>query len=138
MNIRLEEVIDFELYQGFDARLLCVGTRLPNKIRLDINSDSMGAILLGRRNHDAAIPAAEIVNGIAAFDLRHFEHGAHHLFRAGHEGRIDLDLRNWSLASRQASRYENAGQDFDRACITPIIAPPGAWHPFHYPGSSNP
>src|SRR5262249_1887485 len=102
------------------------------------NSDSMGAIRLGRRNHDTAIPAAQIVNGIAAFDLRHFEHGAHHLFCAGHERRIDLDLRNGSLASRQASRYEHAGQDFGRERITPVIAPPGAWHPFHYPGSSSP
>ncbi|HJY06463.1 MAG TPA: hypothetical protein VJ323_09100, partial [Bryobacteraceae bacterium] len=64
-------------------------------LRINVDADASGAVLLGGGNHDAAITTAKIVNNIAFPGSGEFQHRVHDIRRTGYVRRSDLDLL-WS------------------------------------------
>ena len=82
-DVRFEQVVLLELDLVFDVGAFGVGARLLNPLGIDIHADALRAVVFRGRDDDAAIAAAEIVDGVARFDAGEFQHAVDHRIGAG-------------------------------------------------------
>src|SRR5262249_9148995 len=107
------------LPQPAAARPLGVGARFLDPTGVDVDPDAANTESLRRRDDDASVAAAEIVENISFPDARRFQHLGYHVFRCRHVGHVQLAFRLRRLAQRLCDapygQQNNQGNTADRS-----------------------
>jgi hypothetical protein len=85
VEVGLEQVLVAELHQAGHAVLFRVLVGFLDALRVDVDADRADSELLRRRDRDAAVARAKVVEHVALLDVGKPQHLVHHLLRRGHE-----------------------------------------------------
>src|SRR5450432_2459128 len=88
VNVGIEQIVFFELHQGFDARLAGVFAGFLDKFGIDVDAHSARAVILGGGDDDAPVAAAEVIDDVAPGNAGEPEHAVDDGIRAANVGDI--------------------------------------------------
>ena len=85
-----------------------VGRRLSDSLRIDIDPNAARTVFLRRRDDDAAVAAAEVVDHIDRPDVGDFQHGIHDIGRGRNINNIRQPGRRLCLTPQCPSRSDGS------------------------------
>src|SRR5262249_22076667 len=95
-----------------DARFLRVLFGFLDADRVDIDADPARAVRLGRRDHDTAVAASEVVNNVGLRHSGEFEHRLYGFFGRGDVGNVGVAARLGILRRSQGREEKEADERF--------------------------
>jgi hypothetical protein len=98
-----------EGHPRLDPRAASVLPALRDQLRVDLDADAAGPEVTGRRDDQAAVAGAQIVDHVRRPDPGQLEHLVHHLGRGHEKGHVDARMRS------ARGREEQDDESHDRA-----------------------